>query len=416
MRFWLIICLAISGCGLNEDDVEITDSPLASTTVDSLFVSSWQVAKGDRVVLPLPEGFVYDFTVDWGDGSQNLVTAHDDPDTSHVYAETGTYTITIEGLIEAWSFWRISDSKDQLMEISSLGAVGWKSFFGAFFACENLTSVGGGDVSTVTDMALMFTNATRAVPETKTWDIATVTSMALMFKNAVSAQPQVGDWDTARVQDMSHMFADTVLADPDVSAWNTAATRDISYMFHQATITNPDVRNWNTASVTLMTGTFEGAAVADPDVSLWNTSSVTSMNAMFKDAVKANPDVTCWNTANVIYMQNMFAGAERANPDVRCWDTSSVTDMENMFQSAISAVPDMADWNFKQVQKMHGMFAGVTLPVDTYSKMLKRLAETTEQRNVTLDGGNSKYDSSAMVARNTLLEKGWHIHDLGVEE
>lgn len=416
MRPWLIICLAIGGCGLNEDDAEVVDSPLASTTAESLFVSNWRVAEDGRVVLPLPEGFAYDFTVDWGDESQSQVTSHDDPDASHVYAEAGTYIIVIEGLIEAWSFWRISDSKDQLVEIASLGGVGWKSFFGAFFACENLTVVSKGDVSAVTDMALMFADATSAIPETETWDTAAVINMALMFKNATSAQPQVKGWNTVRVQDMSYMFADTALADPDVSVWDTSTVRDMSFMFHRAAVADPDVRNWNTAAATLMTGAFKDTAVADPDVGLWNTSSVTSMDAMFQNAVQADPDVSCWNTANVVYMQDMFAGAEKANPDVRCWDVSRVINMENMFRDARSATPDMGDWNFKRVQKMHGMFTGVSLPVGTYSEMLKRLAETTEQRNVTLDGGNSKYDSGATVARNTLIKKGWHIHDLGVEK
>jgi len=39
----------------------------------------------------------YDFTVDWGDGTENTITSYNQPEIEHTYATAGTYTIAIHG-------------------------------------------------------------------------------------------------------------------------------------------------------------------------------------------------------------------------------------------------------------------------------------------------------------------------------
>ena len=121
------------------------------------FVTVWRTTiPGQNVTLPLRSGYNYNFTVDWGDGSAtSTITAHNDPDITHTYANAGTYTVIIDGTVEAWYF-NNRGSKNTLMEVLDLGDVGWKNLERAFYGCDNLTTFAGGDVSGVTNMSRMF--------------------------------------------------------------------------------------------------------------------------------------------------------------------------------------------------------------------------------------------------------------------
>lgn len=159
------------------------------------FVSKWQVNAGERIVLPLPETdeqgteFRYGFAIDWGDGSKAkdgsielpFVESYDDSDREHVYAEAGSYTVSIYGMVEAWSFKQIPTSKDKLIAVTELGDVGWKSLSGAFDNCQNLATVQGGDTSKVYDMSSMFAGASSLQLNVSSWSFAKVENMDDMF-------------------------------------------------------------------------------------------------------------------------------------------------------------------------------------------------------------------------------------------
>ena len=223
------------------------------------FVSVWQVDENDlQIVLPLPRVFSYDFVVDWGDGSRGEVTAWNDIDARHTYARAGTYTVTIYGQVEAWSFWKIPQSRNKIIAVTELGSVGWRSFFGAFLGCANLKQLAGGDTTQVTDMRYMFHAALNAVPDTSGWDTTRVTNMAGMFWQAAAANPDVGHWNTAAVTDMSFMFANTTTANPDVRDWDVARVTNMSNMFYRASAAVPDMRGWNFAQIANMRRIFWG--------------------------------------------------------------------------------------------------------------------------------------------------------------
>ncbi|MDE3270124.1 MAG: BspA family leucine-rich repeat surface protein [Pseudomonadota bacterium] len=354
------------------------------------FISEWQLRANEELRLPLPESYRYDFYVDWGDGTEIAhVDAHDDPDATHVYQQTGKYTVRISGLLEAWSFWRLPQSSDNLLRVVDLGAVGWKSFFGAFSICRNLSLVRGGDVADVVNMSSMFDGS--------------------------QAVKVVGDdWDTGNVEDMSYMFAGARVANPQVQSWDTRSVKDMSYMFANTYEANPDVSAWNTSNVEDMGGMFFYADKAQPDTSAWNTVSVKNMANMFMHAKLANPDTSCWHTTAVENMSNMFNSAPAAQPDVSCWDVRNVKSMDYMFRQTGAMKLEVSDWDLHSIGSMIGMFAEAGMPADTYSVLLQRLAETSVQADVRLDAGDSKYHHRASAARETLLANGWLINDAGV--
>ena len=81
----------------------------------------------DDLTLELPLGsgqYLYNFTVDWGDGTTGEVTGFDDADKSHVYATAGEYTVVISGLMEAMTS---NDHKHKLLRVPNLGHVAGKA-------------------------------------------------------------------------------------------------------------------------------------------------------------------------------------------------------------------------------------------------------------------------------------------------
>ncbi|MCB0342580.1 MAG: DUF285 domain-containing protein [Pseudobdellovibrionaceae bacterium] len=420
------------------DDSEVFKVEVANTV--QAFTSTWQIAtNGETLTIPLVDGFNYDFEIDWGDLSQDHITAWDDPAMSHVYATSGVYTVTIKGIVEAWRLLGAAH-RTKLLTVPELGAVGWRNLSHAFADCTNLTSFNGGETSMVTSMSGMFFNSASVTPDTSTWDTSQVTDMSGMFEYATAANPDTSGWDTSQVTSMVTMFRFASNATPDTTNWDTSNVESMSYMFSYAFLSTPNTANWNTSKVTLMNYMFDNTTNANPVTTNWDTSQVTNMRGMFQYAASANPDTSSWNTSNVNDMSRMFYGATVAIPDTSQWDTSGVSNMDSMFYFASAANPDTSNWNTANVTTMFRMFRlspnvdpiftswdftkvvdytqflnATTISTTNYSNLLIRIEATSPYNSIILDGGGAKYNTSAATARANLIGRGWTITDGGAE-
>lgn len=75
------------------------------------FISTWRTSivytgstANNQIKLPLEAAGTYKFTVDWGDGTSNLITTWNQAETTHTYPAPGDYTVTITGFIKGWDF------------------------------------------------------------------------------------------------------------------------------------------------------------------------------------------------------------------------------------------------------------------------------------------------------------------------
>lgn len=121
------------------------------------FTTKWTVsgdAAGRTITLPLVawrnEGpLVYNFVVDWGDGTTSTVTAYNDPNRAHTYAVAGTYTVEIKGVCEGWSF-NYGGDMLKIVDIVHWGTTeafsGFKFLYGGFYGCTNIESLGKGTI------------------------------------------------------------------------------------------------------------------------------------------------------------------------------------------------------------------------------------------------------------------------------
>ena len=429
-------------CAINGDEVSEGITVLIATAPQP-FVALWRTTSpSEQIMLPLRSGFLYNMTVDWGDGTPaSPVTSAVDPRRMHTYLEPGDYTVTITGLAEAWYF-NNGGSKDHLISISNLGDMGWVNLENAFYGCQNLTTVAGGNTLNTTNMSGMFWDAPLAEPDTDGWDTSKVTDMSSMFQGAAIATPDTSNWDTSNVTDMSSMFAQASAATPDTANWNTAKVTSMRSMFHDATNANPATGGWDTslvqdmtsmfhnatsavpdtsgsgwsvANVTLMASMFDGATNANPATGGWDTSLVEDMSFMFRGATSATPDTSGWMTMSLTNVSAMFEGATAANPDVSGWDTSNVTDMSSVFHDATVANPDIDGWSFTSATTLTDIIAGSGISVQNYSDLLLGLdanwmvhPQTLTSPVTYIAGGDVE------AARTSLLAdpKNWTINDV----
>ncbi|WP_422106258.1 BspA family leucine-rich repeat surface protein [Winogradskyella sp.] len=377
------------------------------------FVTTWQTTTANEsITIPIfsdgNTGLVYDYWVDWGDGS--LITRHSG-DATHMYAGPGTYTVSISGSFPRIYF-KDSSDKDKIIDIAQWGENVWSSMAEAFRGCSNLNisatdapdlsgttdlslmfadaaamngaighwdvsnvttmegmfngassfnqDIGNWDVSSVNDMRIMFAYASDFNQDIGNWNVSAVTDMKSMFANASAFNQSIGSWDVSSVIEIRAMFYHAYSFDQDIGDWNIGSATDLSNMFEAASSFNQDIGRWDVSNVTTMKGMFDGASSFNQDIGSWNVSNVTNMFEMFFIASSFNQDIGRWNVSNVTTMGKMFKRASSFNQDIGDWDTGSVIDLSNMFDEASSFNQDIGRWNVSSVTKMRWMFHKAT--------------------------------------------------------
>ena len=354
------------------------------------FISVWDTTLGDGsnvIVLPfIPEG-TYNCTINWGDGSlsDSADSGKGFSQPSHTYETPGTYTITITGTVEGWSFGYdpnagpfppenpIPNSQEKLTSITNVGPLKLVDYGSYFVGCSNLTTIGG------------------------TFDLTGITTLGGMFANCTSLTSVngIGSWNTSAVTDMNSMFNNATLFNGNISGWNVSSVTDMSSMFYDATAFNQDISGWDTSAVTSMRGMFDSSTAFNQNISGWDTSSVTNMSYMFSGAILFNVNISGWNVSAVTDMSYMFDSATAFNQNISTWDISNVADMEAFMNSKSTA-------NYSY-----------------YDNLLNAWSQLTLQTGVTWGMGTIEYTTAGQVARGIIITPskqggpGWFITDGG---
>ncbi|WP_420604157.1 BspA family leucine-rich repeat surface protein [Flagellimonas sp.] len=358
------------------------------------FITTWKTdnsgtSANNQITIPTFPGEVYDYIVDWGDGStDNNVTG----DITHTYATQGTYTVSITGDFPRIYFNFIGDN-DKLLTIEQWGTIKWSSMEAAFAACHNLNVVA-----------------------TDTPDLTNVTSMKSMFDSCsfLQVNESINDWDTSTVTDMSFLFASANSFNTNINQWNTSNVIDMSGMFIMNDVFNQPIGVWNTSNVQNMGSMFNMTGSFNEDIGNWDVSKVNDMSQMFEDSQVFNQPLDNWNVSSVKSMRNLFKSSQAFNHSVNNWDVSSVTDMTSLFEDAASFDQNLGNWDVGQVASMIDMFRGTRLSQDNYdSTLIGWVNLDFLQSNVQFDAGNSEY-CVGEISRLVLMENfNWTINDNG---
>jgi surface protein len=306
---------------------------------------------GFTLTLPITTGTI--ISINWGDGITNAST-------SHTYATSNTYTVSISGTgITSFAYYP-GTGQQYLIQCTSFGTIGLTDLSYMFYSAINLT----------------------VVPSTLP---PNVTNMGGMFEGAILFNQNIGSWVVTSVTDMSYMFSD-------------------------ATAFNQNIGTWDTTNVTNMSTMFQGATAFNQNIGGWVTSSVTNMSSMFRSATAFNQNISGWSTANVTDMSNMFQNATSFNENIGGWSTSSVTNMSSMFSGTTSFNQNIGTWNVSNVQYMDEMLNNSGLSTTNYNALLNGWAAQTVQSSVTLGAQGLTYSSAGLTGRNTLInDDNWII-------
>lgn len=433
------------------------------------FITTWKTdnpgsSADNQVTIPTFSGEIYNYSVDWGDGTSDTnITG----DITHTYATPGTYDVSITGEFPQIYFVNQGD-KEKILLIKQWGDIAWSSMLNAFHGCGNLDVVAEDipdltnvnntqymfrlcgelvgneafkiwDVSSVTSMDFMFREAAKFNQDISGWNTGQVTGMRGMFLDAKAFNQDIGTWNVQNVTDMERMFRGAEAFNQDLDSWNTSKVANMFGMFFLATSFNGNIGSWNVSNVVNMSNMFAEARSFNQDISSWNVSNVTEMGSMFDVATDFNQDLNDWNVSNVVnmarmfmnatsfnghisdwnvsnvqFMGNMFNNVATFNQDISGWDVSSVTDMAGMLAGATSFDQDLGDWDVSNVADMTSMLYDVTLSTANYDSLLKGWSSLPSlQTNIVFDAGNSQYCASANERQSIIDMYGWTVNDAG---
>ncbi|WP_198319143.1 BspA family leucine-rich repeat surface protein [Arenibacter algicola] len=387
---------------------------------DEAFVTTWKTdnpgsTNSTSIMIPAIGGG-YNYDVDWdGDGifDEFGLTSS----STHDYGTPGTYTVQIKGNFPRITFFGGGDSQ-KLLTIEQWGAIEWATMSMAFRNCVNLTipATDVPDLSAVSDMSLMFNNATSLNADIGSWDVSNVTNMHSLFQGASNFNQDIGSWDVSSVTDMYYMFKDANTFNQDIGSWNVSNVTSMGGMFENATSFNQDIGSWDVSSVIRMDYMFAYNSVFNQDIGGWNVSAVNNMFAMFSGSSSFNQDIGSWDVSSATDMIYMFYNATSFNQDIGSWDVSNLLGTSFMFQGASNFDQDLGDWVLTNNYQMVSMFDGTSLSVANYDSFLIGLSQVTPlypNSGARLGASNAQY-CNAVAARQILTDTyGITITDAG---
>jgi surface protein len=261
------------------DDGDIFDDPAS-------FITTWNVeTAGQEIIIGTNSDFDYDYTIDWGDGTQEQRTDHNP---SHIYEIAGNYNVAINGQFPALHMIDSDDlSREALIDVVQWGDGLWQSMERAFFQCQNLESFSATDapeLSQVESMFYLFEGATSFNGDIGQWDVSSVTNMSGLFQFANSFNGDISGWNVSNVESMANMFFGATSFNVDLSDWNTENVKVMTQMFYNASSFNQDIGTWSVNNVINMYGMFSNATNFDQNLGSWSITNVTEMAAMFNNS------------------------------------------------------------------------------------------------------------------------------------
>jgi len=344
--------IALSGGGVNPD-----------------FVSTWDTTKAgsasDTVVLPLLSGGTYSGTIDWGDGSTSALSY---ANRTHVYASSGTYTITISGSdIQGFGFANSGD-KAKITDVSNWGTLAITTA-ASFYGCTNL-NISATDAPTLSVSSClnqMFRSCTSlTTPDFSAWDTSTQTDARFTFLFCTNFNGNISTWDVSNITlfgDASNsLFTGCSSFNNDISGWDVSSASSLASFFKNCSSFNQNIGSWNISNCTNIGGMFYGASSFDnggsDDINNWDTSNVQSMASMFRDALVFNRNIGSWDLTSCTTIQSMFNNARLFNRDIGGWNTTGITNLSSTFGGARDFNQDISGWDVSNVTTMGNAFAG----------------------------------------------------------
>ena len=322
------------------------------------FITTWDVTTGNLdITIPTnTEDYTYNYIVDFGDGT---ILTDQTENATHEYTSPGVYTVSISGEFPQFhgsEFQSFDEYK--VLSVEQWGNIEWLSMDRAFKDCENLVinATDTPDLSQVTNMFGMFSNAQSLDQSLNDWDVSNVTNMGALFLDASSFNQPLDNWDVSNVADMSGMFRDADSFNQPLENWDVTGVVDMTTMFRSADSFDQPLNGWDVSNVEDMRLMFHSTEVFNQPLNNWDVSNVEWMMDMFFNTLAFNQPLDNWDVTSVSSMEGMFSTAQSFDQPLNSWDVSNVTTMSDMFRQTDSFNQPLNNWDVSNVTGMSGMF------------------------------------------------------------
>lgn len=242
--------------------IKVSDVDESLAADPASFITTWKTTvANEEIVIATDNSLVYDYAIDWGDGTTENIASGVSP--RHAYASAGTYTVAIKGIFPKINMLSEDGYALKLMSIEQWGSNSWESMNGAFGYCTNMVynATDVPDLSKVTDMTYMFFESFAFNGDIGSWNTSNVTSMEGMFFGATSFNGAIGNWDTSSVTNMVSMFSGATSFNQPIGEWDTSNVVTMANMFSGATSFNQNLGGWDLSSITNMDNMFNNSGL-----------------------------------------------------------------------------------------------------------------------------------------------------------
>jgi surface protein len=361
--------------------------------------------------LNLTAGTDLNFTVDWGDGTSNVITSYNQAEVSHTYPASSTpVDPPVDLLFQYWfgseptvysSFavpirfgygisytvqtgqilYFLDGSSGTTYELQVISV---NSSNGPYEANVNVLWINGSgsvrlprgsrvesvlagsppptepyNVKIAGKLSNFKYNNSTALKEIKSWGCLNLT-LPSAFQSDSSLICSAVDSPLITTGDTSRYFQSCSTFNGAIGNWDTSSVTNMTSMFGSAPAFNQNIGAWSTGAVTNMSFMFGNATAFNGSIGGWNTGAVTDMNQMFYNATAFNQNIGSWNTWAVTNMNQMFYNVTAFNQNIGGWNTGAVTNMSSMFENAIAFNQNIGTWNTGAVTNMSNMFRDAT--------------------------------------------------------
>ena len=262
-----------------------------TVTVIDGFITTWQIPNDNSdTLISLPaQPDAGNYTINWGDGTEENYTAEDTPSHSYISDNTGVTSersITFKGTFNHLKF----TDQTNLIGIQDWGTQKWTSMANMFEGCTSLIEFPSSlpDLSLCWDMSNMFYNATAFNQPLNSWDIGKVTNMSNMFYNATAFDQPLNSWDVSKVTNMYYMFTNASAFNQPLDLWDVSKVTNMTSMFENTTFDQP-IGDWDIRSVTKMESMFYNTTLStnhyDDLLTGWTTTYELDPDRKPKDGV-----------------------------------------------------------------------------------------------------------------------------------
>jgi surface protein len=390
-----------------------------------------------------PEG-TYDFTIDWGDGSSDVITSYNQPETTHAYSTLGPYTVSVSGRIDNTQFLEV-DKAASLPDWSISNINSWGNFkidtSGTFVRSYFSQGVSFPPYSPLNEfLRLTFAQSqttTNTTIDLNSWDTSSATSLEGIFSSAYFGNLLINNWDTSAVTNMEGAFSFSSSANLlNISNWDVSNVTNFkntfSYTYNSFSVS--DITGWDTSSATDMSSMFKQAHSFNQNISTWNVSNVQSFEAMFSENLGFNQPIGSWDMSSATTIAGMFFPGSVFNQPIGSWNTSNVQSFAGVFGNFLTNTKtpfnqDISNWDFTgcldntSMQWIFGLgVAGYTAFCSMSQANYEALLISWASQAANMPTGMLNIDSdfvygagsAAETARNTLVNTyGWNILDGG---